>query len=85
MQCGSAMGLLTSVRTGLGVSLLPLLVGLPDPGLRLCFRPNQGGTRSLWLLSHNRVRHNAAVRKISDFLFEKLKQRSVLTASLAGD
>jgi DNA-binding transcriptional LysR family regulator len=85
MQCGSAMGLLTAVRTGLGVSLLPMLVALPDADLRLCFRPNRGGSRSLWLLSHNRARHNAAVRKVSDFLFERLKQRAVLTASLAGD
>ena len=85
MRSGSATGLLTAVRTGLGVSMLPMLVGLPDPELTLCFRPLREGTRSLWLLSHNRVRHNIAVRKVADLLFEKLKQRALLTASLAGD
>jgi hypothetical protein len=45
----------------------------------------KGGPRALWLLTHNRVRHNAQVHAVSDFLYERLRQRALLTASLAGD
>ena len=85
MQYGSASGLLSAVRSGLGVSMLPMLVGMADPELLLCFRPVKGNPRALWLLSHNRVRHNAAVRRVSDLLYDQLKQHAVRAEASAGE
>ena len=37
-----------------------------------CLRPMRQHDRKLWLLTHERVRHNPNVRLVTDFLYDKL-------------
>ena len=69
---GSSMGLLAGVRSGMGIGVLPCIVGDGDPDLVRCFEPRDGHGRTLWLLTHERVRHAPRVRLVIDFLYERL-------------
>lgn len=72
MEHGSATGLLTAVRSGLGVAVLPCIVADAEPDLIRCAPPPRDDSRQIWLLTHERVRHNPAVRAVIDFLYERL-------------
>ena len=71
MQHGSALGLLASVRSGMGLAVLPCFVADMDPDLVRCLPPTEDD-RSLWLLTHERLRHTPRVRAVIDFLAERL-------------
>jgi molybdate transport repressor ModE-like protein len=72
MEQGSATGLLTAVRTGIGIAVLPCIVADAEPDLIRCAPPPRDDERYLWLLTHERVRHDPAVRAVIDFLYERL-------------
>jgi len=72
---GSATGLLSAIRSGFGVSVLPCLVAGGEPDLICCLPPRRDHGRSMWLLTHDRVRRSPRVRIVIDFLYERLKQR----------
>ncbi len=69
---GSSTGLLACVRSGMGIGVLPCIVGDGDPELVRCFEPRDDHGRTLWLLTHERVRHTPRVRTVIDFLYERL-------------
>ena len=71
IQQGSATGLLTAVRTGLGIAALPCIVADALPDLIRCAPPPHD-QREMWLLTHERVRHQPAVRAVIDFLYDRL-------------
>ena len=71
MQHGSALGLLASVRSGVGLAVLPCFVADMDPDLVRCLPPTEDD-RGLWLLTHERLRHTPRVRAVIDFLAERL-------------
>lgn len=71
IEQGSASGLLSAVRTGLGIAALPCIVADGMPDLIRCAPPPEE-KRYLWLLTHDRVRHQPAVRAVIDFLYERL-------------
>jgi DNA-binding transcriptional LysR family regulator len=70
----SATGLLSAVRSGLGLATLPCLVADADPELIRCVPTPRNIERSLWLLTHERLRHVPRVRVVMDFLAERLTQ-----------
>ena len=70
----SATGLLSGVRSGLGIGVLPCVVADAEPDLIRCFPPRQDHGRSLWLLTHERVRNTPRVRAVIDFLYERLSR-----------
>lgn len=72
MEHGSSTGLLTAVRAGLGLAVLPCLIADAELGLIRCAPPPPHENRQLWLLTHERVRHHPAVRAVVDFLYERL-------------
>jgi DNA-binding transcriptional LysR family regulator len=72
MHHASSTGLLTAIRSGFGVSVLPCVVGDADPDLIRCLPPKEGHGRTLWLFTHERVRHEPRVRAVIDFLYERL-------------
>jgi DNA-binding transcriptional LysR family regulator len=37
--------------------------------------PNHEHQRTMWVLTHERVRHSPRVRAVTDFLYDRLKQR----------
>jgi len=72
VQQGSSTGLLSGVRSGFGLGVLPCVVGDADPDLLRCFEPRADHGRTLWLLTHERVRHSAVVRTTADFMYAAL-------------
>jgi DNA-binding transcriptional LysR family regulator len=68
-------GLLSAVRSGFGIAVLPLMVARGDSDLICCMPPRGGHGRTLWLLTHERVRHMPRVRVVIDFLHNRLKAR----------
>ena len=73
MRLGSSAGLLSAVRAGAGLAALPCLVADREPDLIRCLPPStHGSMRSVWLLTHERVRHVPRVRVVLDFLGPRL-------------
>ncbi len=75
MHQASSTGLLAAVRSGFGLAVLPCLVADDDPELIRCLPPNQDHKRSMWVLTHERVRHSARARVVTDFLYNRLRRR----------
>jgi DNA-binding transcriptional LysR family regulator len=72
MHHASSSGLLSAVRSGFGVAVLPCIVADGDPELVRCIPPRDDHGRILWLLTHERVRHTPRVRAVIDFLYDRL-------------
>jgi DNA-binding transcriptional LysR family regulator len=70
----TSAGLLSGVRSGFGIAVLPCIAADADPDLIRCLPPRQDHGRTLWLLTHERVRHMPAVRAVIDFLYEGLSR-----------
>ncbi len=75
MHHGTSTGLLSAVRSGFGIAVLPSIVADNDPDLIRCLPPRRGHGRVMWLVTHDRVRHTQRVRTVIDFLYERIKQR----------
>jgi DNA-binding transcriptional LysR family regulator len=74
MHHANSTGLLSAVRAGFGIAVLPCIVADADPELIRCIPPRPDHGRVLWLLTHERVRHSPRVRAIIDFLYERLSR-----------
>jgi DNA-binding transcriptional LysR family regulator len=72
MHHATSTGLLTAVRSGFGIAVLPCIVADGDPDLLQCVPPREDHHRSMWLLTHERVRHTPRVRIVVDFLYDRL-------------
>ena len=72
MHHASSTGLLSAVRSGFGIAVLPCIVADADPDLVRCLPPRADHGREMWLLTHERVRHTPRVRLVIDFLYERL-------------
>jgi len=70
----TSTGLLTAVRSGFGIAVLPCVVADADPDLIRCIPPRNRHGRILWLLTHERVRHEPRIRTVIDFLYERLSR-----------
>ena len=78
MQHGTVTGLLSAVRSGLGLAALPCLVAEMDEELVRCLPPSPAEAREIWLLTHERLRHTPRVRIVLDFVGERLKRHARL-------
>ncbi|MEZ5655612.1 MAG: LysR family transcriptional regulator [Sphingobium sp.] len=76
IQHGSPTGLLSAVRSGAGLAVLPSFMADRDPELVRCLPPPREDRGAIWLLTHERLRHTPRVRAVLDFLAEKLTVRS---------
>jgi DNA-binding transcriptional LysR family regulator len=74
MHHASSTGLLSAVRSGFGVAVLPCVVADADPELIRCLPPRRDHGRILWLLTHERLRHTPRVRAVIDFLYERISR-----------
>ena len=72
MHHSSSTGLLSAVRSGFGIAVLPCVVADADPDLVRCLPPRDDHGRTMWLLTHERVRQTPRVRVVIDFLYERL-------------
>ena len=66
------MGMLSAIRSGLGIAVLPCIVADAEPDLVQCVPPKDGHGRTMWLVTHERVRRTPRVRAVIDFLYERL-------------
>src|SRR5437763_3226076 len=74
MHHTSAMGMMSAIRSGLGIAVLPCVVADADPDLIQCVPPKDGHGRTMWLVTHERVRKTPRVRAVIDFLYERLSR-----------
>lgn len=72
MHHSTSTGLLSGVRSGFGLGVLPCIVADADPDLIRCLPPRTDHGREMWLLTHERVRHAARVRIVIDLLYDRL-------------
>ena len=72
MHHASAMGMMSAIRSGLGIAVLPCIVADAESDLIQCVPPKDDHGRSMWLVTHERVRHTPSVRVVIDFLYEKI-------------
>jgi DNA-binding transcriptional LysR family regulator len=73
LEQGSVTGLLASVRSGLGIAVLPSFVARQEPDLIQCLRHDEDDKIELWLLTHERLRHTPRIRTVLDFIYERLR------------
>ncbi|HEX8839842.1 MAG TPA: LysR family transcriptional regulator [Sphingomicrobium sp.] len=66
--------LLSSIRAGIGIAVLPCIIADAEPDLIQCLPPRQNHGRQLWLVTHERVRHSPHVRVVIDFLYDRLSR-----------
>jgi DNA-binding transcriptional LysR family regulator len=76
MHHASAMGMLSAIRSGLGIAVLPCIVADAEPDLVQCVPPKDGHGRSMWLVTHERVRRTPRVRVVIDFLYDRLTRHA---------
>jgi DNA-binding transcriptional LysR family regulator len=74
MHHATSGGLLSGVRSGFGIAVLPCIVADADTDLVRCLPPRGDHGRVLWLFTHERVRHTPRVRAVIDFLYERLSR-----------
>lgn len=74
MHHTSAMGMMSAIRSGLGIAVLPCIVADADPDLIQCVPPRDGHNRTMWLVTHERVRKSPRVRVVIDFLHDRLSR-----------
>jgi DNA-binding transcriptional LysR family regulator len=74
MHHASAMGMLSAIRSGLGIAVLPCIIADADLDLIRCLPPRKGHGRVMWLVTHERIRHTPRVRAVIDLLYERLSQ-----------
>ena len=72
MHHATSTGLLSGVRSGFGLGVLPCIVADAEPDLIRCIPPRTDHGRQMWLLTHERVRHTPRVRLVIDFLYDRL-------------
>ena len=75
MHHASAMGMMSAIRSGLGIAVLPCIVADADPDLIQCVPPRGRHGRVMWLVTHERVRRTPRVRTVIDFLYERIMQQ----------
>jgi DNA-binding transcriptional LysR family regulator len=74
MHHASATGMMSAIRSGLGIAVLPCIVADADPDLVQCVPPKDGHNRTMWLVTHERVRRTPRVRVVIDFLYDRLRR-----------
>jgi len=74
MHHASATGMMSAIRSGLGIAVLPCIVADPDPDLIQCLPPRGEHGRVMWLVTHERVKRTLRVRTTIDFLYERLSR-----------
>lgn len=76
IRYSSPVGLLAAVRAGAGLAILPCLVADHDPELLACLSRQSPEGHGIWLLTHERIRHEPRIRTVLNTLAVELKRLS---------
>ena len=74
MHHASATGMMSAIRSGLGIAVLPRIVADADPDLIQCTPPRGDHKRVMWLVTHERIRRTPRVRVVIEFLYDRLSR-----------
>ncbi|RVE90499.1 LysR family transcriptional regulator [Sinorhizobium meliloti] len=81
----SVTNLISAVKSGLGIAVLPCFLADSDPSLIRCFGPIEGAQSDLWLLTRENLRDVPRVRAFIDFLASHVaSMRHVLSGTAAS-
>jgi DNA-binding transcriptional LysR family regulator len=73
-----------AARAGLGLAMLPVYVGDPDPALRRLDATDARHVADLWLLCHPDLRHTARVQAARGVIAELFREREALFRGECG-
>jgi DNA-binding transcriptional LysR family regulator len=83
-RTSSLTNLMSAVRAGLGITVLPCILADPDADLLRCIGPIAGVQSDLWLVAREDVRDVRRVRAFLDFLAAHVTAMRALLAGEAG-
>jgi len=83
-RSSSITNLISAVKAGLGVSVLPCVLADAEPALVRCIGPIEGAQSDLWLLTREELRSVPRVRAFLDFLAGYISDMRHLLAGEAG-
>lgn len=72
LSANSLLGVLLAAKEGMGAAMLPCFMGDQDPAFVRIADPIPGAGSTLWLLTHEDLRHTARVRAFMDFMADAL-------------
>jgi DNA-binding transcriptional LysR family regulator len=81
-RSSSITNMISAVKAGLGVSVLPCVLADSDPALVRCMGPIEGARSDLWLLTREELRKVPRIRVFLDFVAAHIADMRHL---LAGD
>lgn len=67
-HCNSVTALISALRAGLGITVLPIVLGDSQPGLVRCTGPLEGVDADLWLVTRENLRGVLRIRVFMEFL-----------------
>jgi DNA-binding transcriptional LysR family regulator len=81
-RSNSLANLVSALKAGLGIAMLPCLVGDAEPGLVRCLPPIAGLDSEMWLIVREDVKSAPHVRAFADFLASRIQK---MRGKLAGE
>jgi DNA-binding transcriptional LysR family regulator len=81
-RSNSLANVVSALKAGLGIAMLPCLIGDADPDLVRCLPPVDGIESEMWLIVREDVKSAPHVRAFADFLATRI---SGMRAQLAGE
>jgi DNA-binding transcriptional LysR family regulator len=81
-RSNSLANLVSALKAGLGIAMLPCLIGDAEEGLIRCLPPVKDVASEMWMIVREDVKSAPHVRAFADFLATEIQ---VLRARLAGD
>jgi DNA-binding transcriptional LysR family regulator len=81
-RTSSLTNLMAAIRAGLGLGVLPCLIGDTEAEIERALPPQAGLQREMWLITHRDLRHTARIRAVLDHCYDELRR---LRPLLAGE
>ena len=75
LRCSQTLQFLDAVKSGVGLTILPQIIGNRESDLVRVSQPIDFGTNEVWLIVHERMRGSPIVRRVIDWLvplFQKM-------------
>lgn len=73
-RSNSLLNLISNLKAGLGLGILPALFGDAEPDLVRCFEPPAELTAQMWLIVREDIRRQPHVRAFTDFLADYVRR-----------
>ena len=68
LRCSQTLQFLDAVKSGIGLTILPQIIGNRESDLVRVSEPVDFGTNEVWLIVHERMRGSPVVRRVIDWL-----------------